>query len=281
MAVDLGEAITRRINITDSTGAPIDADSTPTYAITLPDGTTGTPPVVTHGATGEYYVNFTTAQAGLHSDLWTATVVTLPLRFGPDTFLVRPGSPAPLLGLAEARSHLGITGVNAERDEQLREFVEAATELCEDHCYRVFRRRTVVETHDGGWPALVLRHTPVQSITGVTENGVALTSADWTLDAASGLLYRGTTTATRCWAPGVQNIVVTDVVGATAPSSRVRQAVRVTLKHLWDTQRGGSGLPRQAGSAGEYVTAGAPMPWSLPRRAEELLVADLAPGTFA
>lgn len=277
MAVDIGEAITRRITITRSDGVAIDADSLPTYAVTLPDGTAGTPPTVTHGATGEYLVNYTAGTSGLHSDLWTATVLGLPARFGPDAFYVRAGAPSPLLGLSEARRAVGL-GSDPTRDETLREYLDAATELIEDHCGRAFRRRTVVETHHGGRSALVLRMRPVQSVTAVTESGVSVPADGYVLDANAGVLHRGTTSGAWLWACGVQNVTVTYVTGAATPKARIRQACRVTLQHLWSTQGGApSGRPARAtgSSVNDYPPGAA---WSLPRAAEELLEPDSAGG---
>lgn len=279
MAVDLGESVTRSVNLTNA-GTPIDADSLPTYAITLPDGTAGTPPTVTHGVTGEYFVEYLTTVAGMHSDIWTAVIGGKTRKFGPDPFHVRPTSPAPLLGLAEARTICGL-GVDVSRDERIRELLEAATELCEDHTGRSYRRQTIVETHDGGKAALLLRRSPVQSITTVVEAGLTLTAAQYVPQLSAGMLYRGTTAGATYWQSGVQNIVVTYVVGASIVSARVRQAIRVTLQHLWSTQGGASGSPRRA--TGTSVSSVAPnasgvTSYSLPWAAEQELAADLDGG---
>lgn len=270
MAVDVGEAITRRIYITRADGSAVDADSLPTYALTMPDGTTATPPAVQHGATGEYYVNVTTtSQVGLYSDVWTATVLTLPTKFGPDSFRVRAASLPPLLGLSEARAVLGV-GSDAARDERIREYLEAATSLCEEHAGAKFRRQTVVETYDGGDAFVMLRSMPVQSVTSVTENGTAVASTGWVLDPLSGLLWRGTMAAPSRWVPGLQNVSVTYVAGAADPPALAVRAVGITLAHLWATQRGATGVPRRAGAAGEDSPAPGTA-WSLPRAAMECL----------
>lgn len=275
MATDLGEVVARTLLVRNSSGTLVDADANPTWAVTLPDGTAGTPPAVGHPSTGAYTVDYLTVQAGLHADIWTATVAGLVRKEGPDAFLVRAATPGPLLGLAEAKQQLRITSVDTARDEELREYIEAATVLCEDHVGRSFRRQQVTETHDGGGCVLALRRTPVQSVTTVTESGTTLTASDWVLDANAGLLYRGTTAAAIAWRYGVQNIIASYIAGASAPTSTVRQAVRVTLAHLWSTQRGPSNLPRQSGSVDEYAPGTA---WSLPRRAEELLDGQIGPG---
>jgi uncharacterized phiE125 gp8 family phage protein len=282
MSTDVGEVVSppRSLRLTDSTGSPVDADSLPTYAVTLPDGSAGTPPTVLHGVTGEYFVNFVGVQAGLHSDIWAATVGGLAVKFGPDTFHVRATSPAPLVGLAEARKVLGL-GLDVSRDDLVREYLEAATELCEDHTGRVYRRQTFVDTYDGGDCSILLRRVPVQSVTTVVESGVTLTNGsgtDWTLDAAAGLLYRGSTQAFLPWRWGRQNIVVTSVAGAPVVSARVRQAVRVTLQHIWSTQGGASGAPRRATGASVDDYAARTSGFSLPHAAEELLGHDMPKG---
>lgn len=282
MSTDVGEVVSppRSLQLSDSTGAAVDADSLPTWAVTLPDGTAGTPPAVQHGGVGEYWVNFVPATAGPHADIWTAAVGGLPVKFGPDTFHVRATAPPPLLGLAECRKILGL-GLDTSRDELVREYLEAATELCEDHTGKSYRRQVFVDTFDGGDCSLLLRHIPVQSVTTVVESGITLTNGtgvDWTLDQASGLLYRGPSLTFLPWRWGRQNIVVTTVAGAPTVGARIRQAVRVTLQHIWATQGGASGAPRRATGASvdeySYRTAG----FSLPHAAEELLGHDMPKG---
>lgn len=276
MTTDLGEAVTLRIKITDSTGVAADADSLPTWTVTLPGGTAGTPPAVQHAATGEYEVTYTPPTEGTYLHVWTAALSGVPLVFGPEVFHVRPASPGPLISLAEARQILGI-GSDTTRDELLRDICEAATVLCEDYTGRTFRRRTFTETHSGGKTAIVLRRGPVQSVTTVTENGTVLTDG-WVLDTASGILYRGSIAGAVAWALGTMNIAVTYVAGDSAVSARVRQANRVTVQHLWATQSGASGAPRRAVGASPNEYAPQASGWSLPRAAEELLARDVAPG---
>jgi len=276
MAVDLGEVVVRSVQFTAADGTPVAPDATPTYAVTLPDGSAGSPPAVNAGSLGEYYVNYVPAVTGLHVDVWSGLVGTLPVKFGPDAFVVRGAALAPLIGIAEMRRICKV-GADASRDEQIRDYNDAAIELCEDFTGRTYRRQTIVETQNGGGTAIALRRTPVQSITSATEDGTTVTGSGWVLDAASGLLYRGTTAGASWWADGVQNVVITYVAAPSVVSARVRQANRVTLAHLWTTQGGASRGPQRAtGSVEDYAT-NAPG-WSLPRAAEQLLGSDLAPG---
>ena len=276
MSYEVGEVVTRPIAVADSTGTAVDADTTPTYAVTLPDGSAGTPPSVQHGSTGTYWVEFIPALAGLHADVWTVLVGGKVVKFGPDVFNVRSASPTPIIGLAEARRHLRITSSDPDRDEELRDFIDAVMELIEAHTGRTYRRTTVTESHDGGKTGILLWRSPAQSIVSVTENGAAVSSTGYVLKTSAGVLYRGTTVAQWPWLPGIENITVTYVVVPAVVSAKVRHAAKVALTHLWTFQRGGSNMPRQVGSDGGYA-AGSP-PWSLPREVEQLLDDDMAAG---
>jgi uncharacterized phiE125 gp8 family phage protein len=280
MAVDLGEVVTRRVIVRTAAGVATDADSLPSYSVTLPSGSAGIAPTVTHTATGTYAVDYPTVASGLHYDTFSAIVGGKVVIFGPDAFTVRAASPGPILGLAEARKILNV-GSDTSRDELIRDYLDAATELCEDYTGRAFRRRTMSETFSGGKTGVVLSVGPVQSITTVTENGTAVPSTGYLLDAARGVLYRGTTLAPVPWQIGLLNVSVTYVTGSSTVSARIRQAVRVTLMHIWATQQGGaSNAPRRAvgASVDEYDNAGAGAAWSLPHAAEELLLRDMGAG---
>jgi hypothetical protein len=238
MAVDLGEVVPRSVLVRTSTGAPVDADVTPVYSVTLPDGTTGTPPGVAHGVTGEYFVLYPTVQVGMHSDRWVATVAGVTVTFGPDSFRVRAAGPAPLISLGEARQLLGL-GVDAERDERVRDYIDSAAAVLERETGRLWRRQTVVEVHDDPWLVIRLRREPVSSITSVVDAGTDVT-AQVIFDRLSGeIALRGS----RSWNGAV---TVTYEAGPTVPPDDALAVARVILQYLWATQGGSSGVPRRA-----------------------------------
>jgi len=113
----------------------------------------------------------------------------------------------------------------------------------------VWRRRTITATFDGGARFLRLR-APIASVTSVVEDGTTLAAGAWTISARQGWLYRGDTASGDRWAAGTQNVVVTYVAGPAdgVVPANIRQGVRLLTQHLWDSQRGGAVLPRQAGS---------------------------------
>jgi hypothetical protein len=274
VSFDLGDVVTIFTTITDpSTGLPANASSV-SVVVTRPDQTTASP-VVTNPTTGRYEATFTAAQAGLHGVLWTATGTNAGVFADVVDVDDTTVSAQPIVGLSDVKRYLRIPVADVSRDEEIRDVLKAATDLCERATKRVFRRTVVTETHDGGRVEIILRRQPVLSVTSVTALGAPVTV--FTLDRVSGILYFGSTSGAGWWPWGLQNIVVTYVAGATAVAPSVTEAVLVTTEHLWQPRRGGSNLPRQAGADSDYPSGA---PWALPRRAEQLLDDDNDGGYF-
>lgn len=175
--------------------------------------------------------------------------------------------------LAQLKAHLG--GLQHASDEQLAAVLDTALDIAERYAGRIWAARLVQETYDGDRAALALSSTPVQSIETVVESGATLAASGWTLDQNAGVLYRGTSTSAGEWACGRQNVVVTYVAGPSVVPPTVRHAVLELARHLWDTQRGGSKLPRQTGAGDEWDPRSG---FSIPRRVAELLDSHRAPG---
>lgn len=239
---DLGEHVTRSINLTNTSGVAVDADSTPTYVLTAPDGTTvasPTPGAVNHGSTGEYFVNLVPSSlptAGRYLLDWTAVVGGLTVTHH-DELSVTSG--ASLVSVSEAVQHLRASGIITLPDdlEELRWLCAVAADAVDRDLGRAVSRRTVVESHDGGRTSVLLRSTPVSSITSVTENGNTITSAGYTLDAQAGILHRGAPTAEFAWVWGRQNIVVTFVAGYTAPPVVARKVALNIIEAAWQSSQ--------------------------------------------
>lgn len=261
MTFDLGAAARLSTSVVDLTGAAANV-GTMTLAVTLPDGTTTTvTPVTASATTGSYAYDFTPTQSGRHSVRWTGTGSVLWAYT--DVFDVRDPADLPVVGLSDAKAHLNITATT--HDAELRRVLDVATDLCENYAGRSFRRRTVTaETHDGGSESVLLRWTPVISVTSVTDDGTAV--SDYTLAAESGVLWRDELAGTS-WSTGRRVVSVTYVAGYASPPADVQQAVLETLRHLWTTQRGS--MPARNPLAGDDYAAGTG--WSLPRRVVELL----------
>jgi hypothetical protein len=173
-----------------------------------------------------------------------------------------------IIGLDEAKTFLRITG--SDDDEQLRDVLEAASDMCERYTRKVWRRTTVTaEIHSGGVDVLYLRQAPVVSVTTVVDTGVTLAATSYTIDLPTGRLFYGDTTYQGWWTPGQDNISVTYVTGP--PSGIVPAYIRggmlELVEHLWSSRRGGSNLPRKASGGEEFSNK---MAHALPWRVQEM-----------
>lgn len=256
-----------------STGALADATSV-AVAIILPDGTTATPPSVTHVSTGRYAASYTTVQAGRHKVAWTGTGTNAFVI--ETTFEVRSAT-GWIVGLADAKDFLNITSSDTGYDDELGWFLDVVSQMAEDHCGQLFRRQSVVEKHSGDGPAVILHRSPVLSVTTVTENGTMLAATGYDFDPEAGILWRlgGSYSATD-WASGLRNVTVTYVAGWSDPPEPVRHGALVLLKHLWETQRGTFGLARAGASTEDGFVPGST--FSLPNRVIELWRPYVLPG---
>lgn len=232
--IDLGEQTTRSLNLTSSAGVAVDADSTPTWAVTLPGLTAGISPSVQHGVTGEYYVAYPTVATGLHRDLWTAVVAgqTVTVR---DSFTVEDGTAPAMVSVAEALAHLKANSlITTPPDlEYLRWLCLVASEAVEGDLGATIVPTVVTETYSGTWLEFPLKSTPVISITTVIENSITLTAADYFLDPDGWILCRGTTLAPRPWLRGRANIVVTYVAGYANPPRIARKVCLNGIQRMW------------------------------------------------
>lgn len=270
MAYDLGDVVTVSVNVKDAAGAAANAGAM-VLTIIAPDGTTSTPSP-TNSPTGTYTAAYTPTLVGRHLVRWVATGANAGAYT--DVFDVLDPALMPIVSLTDLKSHLNITTTGD--DEELRRTLAVATEMAERHCNRALRRKTVSESYNGGNSVLLLRQSPVLSITTVVENGTTLSASDYTVDPSSALLYRGTSTAGWSWIDGRQVVTVTYVAGYTDPPQAAQQAVLELARHLWQTQRGQVALPT-LGGVDDYPTQNGAA-WSLPNRVRELLAPLVMPG---
>lgn len=266
--IDVGDPLPDLgVLVYDSSGALAAAVGV-VLTITKPDGTSTTPTVST-ASTGIYTAAYTTTMAGRHVGCWTATNITggAASEVYEQTWDVSSSSRL-IVGLDEAKTFLRVTGF--ADDEQLRDVIEAASDLCERHTRRVWRRTTVTaELHSGGGDVLYLRQSPVISITSVTDGGVAVAASTYTLDGVTGRLLYGDTLSGGTWTSGQENLSVTYVTGPPGGvvPAYIRRGVLILVEHLWATQRGGSNLPRLSGGGDEYDRRSS---YTLPRRVLEM-----------
>lgn len=256
MPYDVGDATPAlQITVRDDAGV-VASGGTVVLTVTAPDGTTSTP-AVTNGSTGVYTATPVTTAAGRYGVRWTVTAPSA--NAVTDVYDVLDPALLPIVSLSDLKSHLTFSSTDTSKDEALRYTLATATELAERYCNRALRRKTVVETHDGGGRALILREPPVISVTTVVENGVTLTATDYTANSVSGLLYRGSSTSGQDWYSGVQTVVVTYVAGYTNPPLVAQRAVLDIARWLWQrTQQGPRPGFGQSADMADYGTDALP-----------------------
>lgn len=279
MAVyDLGDVVSLGVTILDSAGTPADATAV-VATVYAPDGTSSTPTVV-HSGTGLYDINYTPTQYGRYAVKWVATGTNASAYA--DDFTVRDFAQMGIVSLDEVKAHLNISPTNTDLDEEIRRFMDAASDLAENYVGCVLGRQTFTnELYSGNTDIIRLRNPRAISITSVYENGLLLEPTAYALDPTGQRLTRITTGALSgpnyfgIWAPGAQNISISYVAGFTNPPPSAKQGVLEIIRHLWQTQRGAVNvLTRNQSGDDFYPTA----TYSLPRRAMELLDPVSLPG---
>jgi len=274
---DLGDKVYLTWNTVDSSGAAVNP-GTVTLNITLPDATTVSVTTAT-AVTGTYTASYLPTQVGRHILAWSATG-SWPQAYS-DIFEVRDIADIGICGYDEVLEYLNIPAASANENE-IRRFIDAATDLAETYVGQVLGRRTFTnELYDGGTEFIRIRNPKAISITSVYENDALVSSSNYVLDYTGQRLYRigsGTLYATNSygyWTAGMNNVKITYVAGYVNPPMSAKQGVLVIIKHLWESQRGAMNvMGRVLGGDELYSTP----TYSLPRRAMELLDPTSFPG---
>jgi len=274
---DLGDKVYLTWNTVDSSGAAVNP-GTVTLNITLPDAT-NVSVTTTTAVTGTYTASYLPTQVGRHIIAWAATG-SWPQAYS-DIFEVRDINDIGICGYDEVLEYLNIPTANANENE-IRRFIDAATDLAETYVGQVLGRRTFTnELYDGGTEFIRIRNPKAISITSVYENDALVSSSNYVLDYTGQRLYRigsGTLYATNSygyWTAGMNNVKITYVAGYVNPPMSAKQGVLVIIKHLWESQRGAMNvMGRVLGGDELYSTP----TYSLPRRAMELLDPTSFPG---
>ena len=274
---DLGDKVYLTWNTVDPTGAAVNP-GTVTLNITLPDASNVSVTTAT-STTGTYTASYLPTQVGRHIIAWAATG-SYPQAYS-DIFEVRDINDIGICGYDEVLEYLNIPSASANENE-VRRFMDAATDLAETYVGQVLGRRTFTnELYDGGTEFIRIRNPKAISITSVYENGVSVPSSNYVLDYTGQRLYRigsGTLYATNSygyWTQGMNNIQITYGAGYVNPPMSAKQGVLEIIRHLWQTQRGAINVMGRTQTGDELYTGST---YSLPRRAMELLDPTSFPG---
>jgi hypothetical protein len=274
---DLGDKVYLTWNTYDSTGAAVNP-GTVTLNITLPDASTVSVTTAT-SVTGVYTASYLPTLVGRHIISWAATG-SYPQAFS-DIFEVRDINDIGICGYDEVLEYLNIPSASANENE-VRRFIDAATDLAETYVGQVLGRRTFTdELYDGGTEFIRIRNPKAISITSVYENDALVSASNYVLDYTGQRLYRigsGTLYATNSygyWTAGMNNVKITYVAGYVNPPMSAKQGVLEIIRHLWQTQRGAMNVMNRQLNGDELYTSPT---YSLPRRAMELLDPTSFPG---
>ena len=181
--------------------------------------------------------------------------------------------------VAEAKLQIGKT-VTTD-DSELQSYIDSITAPIEFICGPVLSASVTEWHHYPCSDVLVLRTSPVQSVTSITEY---LGATAYTYSAAADPTAGGSYTylleaeqgkVSRIVAGGwplefTGRVKVVYSVGYAAVPADIPLAARLIVQHLWRTQQGGAGLP----SLSDEPTAVVPgFSYAIPQRAAELLLA--------
>jgi len=269
MPFDLGATARLTAECRDPGGVLASA-ATAVVTLTLPDGTTATPPV-TEEATGRYQADYVTTVPGRHTVRWEWTG---PASAYTDVLDVLEAAPPAILSLADAKQHLNLKN-SSDDDGEVRYWTNVTTRAVEFYTGPIVPR-SITEEHTVRHAAVVvLLNTPVQEVTAVASlltGGTAPDVADLAVNRDTGEVYRpdGGRLSGR--------LQFTYRAGRTAIRENIPAAARIILQHLWRTQRAG----RRGGVAGggDDYSVTEPIPgvgYAVPNRALELLANDRLP----
>ena len=291
MAFDIGDPIPLTFTTRDATGA-LAAVTTAVLTITLPDGTSVLPPVTmvstgTYAPTTPYY----STMAGTHRVSWVGSGVNA--QSYADVFNVMASDPGGIISLADARAALGTVTASTIKDEDLRNYIAAASAIMENIVGSILKT-TRTETFDGGSSQIVLLWAPLISVSSIIESyGAAYrrtltpqdifagTGADafgYTVELLTGVVTRRAAGIAVPFPTGQRNIQITYIAGR-AVTGNLLLATRLVIRQLWLVS-GQQGLRPAMGNAG-VDTAGVPVGFAVPNAVLELCAPHARPPGLA
>lgn len=263
---DIGDIVPLTIELRDTSGVLANAGGTVTLTIGLPDATSITP-TVTNSATGRYQCDYTPPQAGRYSVRWVATGTNSAAYS--DQFDVRATDSGSIVSLAEMKSFLNMSSDKTDEDEELRNYIDAGTQVIEQYRNEIIFRRIITERVSIATGAytkrLTLSNSPVLEVLTVSQVGTTKTWLVASLDVD--------TTRGRITAPDYfyGEIVVTYYAGYRSVPANFRLAAQIVIAHLWGLQRRASIGGRGVFGGTETDATPSGFGYAIPNRAAELL----------
>ncbi|MEU8264476.1 hypothetical protein AB0C02_28120 [Micromonospora sp. NPDC048999] len=246
MAYDLGATVPLGVDVRDSAGNLVNADSV-TLTVTLPDGSAVAPEVDSPVEAGRYSCDFVPSMPGRHVVRWTTSG---PATAFVDVFHAIPDGFEAIVGLAETKRHLNIPADDDQDDEELRGFILSASMVVED-VVGVVARRAITEKASGGGRHIVLEKPPVLEVVEVRVDGVLVDSGEYTGSPSGLLAHRN-----GCWPAGLRNVEVTYLAGKTVVPPNIIDATLELIRINWRPQAGGNYSAFDGGRNDDFGNAG-------------------------
>jgi hypothetical protein len=287
MPYDLGAVVPLDWQATDVTGAPANATSI-TLTVTTPDGvstpltpTRALPPDQQGTATGWYYYDYPTTQAGRHTIRWVGAGTPGPgvgVGAHTDSFDVRSGTDDTIISLADAKRRLRIT--DTAYDDDVREYLGAITGVVEKLAGCCIIRQVTDRIRAGGlmialdhWPVYqpAGQQYPLIAMTPVLTYGLVYDLSLLTVNIAEGTpgnFVRHTAGLPFIYGP----YDFTYTVGRPVIPDNIMLATSIILRHMWGMERSGNRSGLDAPDDDVTTVYG----FAIPNRALEILD---APGT--
>lgn len=262
---DLGDVWNLTFDSKNEAGALADAQTVALTITVYGDAITGLPAVVNPPATtGKYRYSYTPTVPGRHAARWLLTYADGRSEAHTETLDVRPADPGGIVSLTVAKAHLNMR--RNENDDELRGWIGAVTEVIENRVGPCLVREYTATVRGGGSSWWLPRYPVLELVSASAVGGSGnLQVSDLRLIGETGQVVSANG---RCVPGGMWTVVY--LAGREVIPANIVQACLIVLKHLWETQRGGSGRERIA-LGGEDDTYQPGFPWAIPRRAVELL----------
>lgn len=155
-----------------------------------------------------------------------------------------------IITLAEGRAAVNLHASDTSQDTEVAAYITAVSRRLDQVVGPVVVRTITAETHDTSGRFVRLHHSPVSSVTTVTEYvgttgtvltaeavGVATTANNYALDARYGIITRRSGGTDAHFSLGRSRLVVTYVAGRYATTAAVdplfKSAASIFVAHLW------------------------------------------------
>ncbi|WP_141692860.1 head-tail connector protein [Leifsonia xyli] len=191
-----------------------------------------------------------------------------------------------IIQLDDAKAQLNI--VTNTHDKMLQSMISAASRMWVNRCGPV-NTQTFDEWYDGGNPRIIVRNSPIVTITRVEEvigavtytlnlqtlqPGGDLSAWGYSVENTIGQLTRRAAGIAMPFTPGINNVHVAYTAGYTAIPEDIALAVTLLVQHLWETTRGAGRRPGQGGDDQWSPQLG----YAWPHRVEEIAASYRTPG---